>query len=334
MTTTSGAVTILFTDLVESTEVISRAGDEQARTILRAHREMLLEAARTHGGRGVKWTGDGLMVSFTSTAAAVRAAVAMQRSTRGPVDGERLRIRVGINVGEALEDESDYIGASVVIARRLCDAADAGQIICSDLVAGMLRGRRGFEFVRLGELELKGIPDPVPSFEVAYDVGPRRLPARTPFVGRTQELSALIRLGESARKGSGALALVSGEPGIGKTRIAEEIAAAFVADGGLVLWGACHEGDWSPPFEPFVQALDAYVDAAPPDVVRAEIGPMAGVLSQLSSGVRRAFPDARTPLPVQPDEERYRLAEAVMRFLETTSTRAPVLVVLEPPCWT
>jgi class 3 adenylate cyclase len=333
VTVISGAVTILFTDLVESTEVISRAGDEQARTILRAHREMLQEAARAHGGRDVKWTGDGLMVSFTSTAASVRAAVAMQRSTRGPVDGERLRIRVGINVGEALTDEDDYIGASVVIARRLCDAAAAGQILCSDLVAGLLRGRRGFEFGHIGELELKGIPDPVSAFEVAYDVGPRRLPARSPFVGRTQELSTLIRLGETARRGSGALALIAGEPGIGKTRIAEEVATAFAADGGVVLWGACHEGEWSPPFEPFVQALDAYVDATPADVLRSEIGPVAGVLSQLSSGVRDAFPDALPPAPVQPDEERYRLAEAVMRVLDAVSARAPVLVVLDDLHW-
>jgi class 3 adenylate cyclase len=332
-TTTSGAVTILFTDLVESTEVISRAGDEQARAILRQHRETLQEAARAHGGRDVKWTGDGLMVSFTSTAAAVRAAVAMQRSTRGPVDGERLRIRVGINVGEALEDEADYIGASVVIARRLCDRAEGGQILCSDLVAGMLRGRRGFEFARLGELELKGIPDPVPTFEVAYDVGPRRLPARTPYVGRTQELSTLIRLGESARQGAGALALVAGEPGIGKTRIAEEVASAFTAEGGLVLWGACHEGEWSPPFGPFVQALDNYVDTVPADVARREIGSLAGVLGQLSAGVRTAFPDALPPPPVQPDEERYRLAEGVMSFLETVSERAPVLVVLDDLHW-
>jgi class 3 adenylate cyclase len=62
-TTTSGTVTILFTDLVDSTEVISRAGDEQARAILRTHRESLQEAARAHGGRDVKWTGDCLMVT-------------------------------------------------------------------------------------------------------------------------------------------------------------------------------------------------------------------------------------------------------------------------------
>ncbi len=340
MTTTSGirptpggAVTILFTDLVDSTEVISRAGDEQARTILRTHRETLLEAARAHGGRDVKWTGDGLMVSFTSTAAAVRAAVAMQRSTRGPVDGERLRIRVGINVGEALEDETDYVGASVVIARRLCDAAQGGQILCSDLVAGLLRGRRGFEFVRRGDFDLKGIPEPVSAFDVVYDVGPRRLPARTPFVGRTQELSTLIRLGESAQAGTGAVALVSGEPGIGKTRIAEETATTFGSDGGLVLWGACHEGEWSPPFGPFVQALDTYVTSTALDVLQREIGPLAGVLGQLSSGVRAAFPDATPPPPVQPDEERYRLAEAVMRFLEAASERAPVLVVLDDLHW-
>jgi tetratricopeptide (TPR) repeat protein len=273
------------------------------------------------------------MVSFGSTAAAIRAAIAMQRAARGPLDGEHLSIRVGINVGEALEDESDYVGASVVIARRLCDAAAGGQILCSDLVAGLLRGRRGFEFARVGELELKGIPEPVSAFEVVYDVGPRRLGSRTPYVGRSEELSALLRLAESARAGDGAVALVSGEPGIGKTRIAEEVAEAFAASGGLVLRGASHEGDWSPPFEPFVQILGTYVESTPRAAIDTELTRHASLLSQLSAAVREAFPDAVAPPAVQPDEERYRLAVAMSELLEAVSERTPILVLLDDLHW-
>ena len=93
----SGLVTILFTDLVGSTELLSRAGDEEAQRIFRAHRRLLSDAVATHGGHEVKWLGDGLMVGFPSAAAAVGCAVAMQQASRRPVHGERLAIRVGLS---------------------------------------------------------------------------------------------------------------------------------------------------------------------------------------------------------------------------------------------
>src|SRR5687768_8663093 len=92
--TEQAVVTLLFTDLVGSTELLSRTGDEQAQRIFRAHHDLLSEAAAAHGGQEVKWLGDGLMVAFASAAGALRAAIAMQQSSRRPVEGERLSIRV------------------------------------------------------------------------------------------------------------------------------------------------------------------------------------------------------------------------------------------------
>jgi class 3 adenylate cyclase len=185
----SGLVTILFTDLVGSTELLSRAGDEEAQRIFRAHHDLLAETATAHGGEEVKWLGDGLMVAFPSAADALSAAVAMQQAARRAVAGEHLAIRVGLNAGEALRDAADYFGTTVVVAKRLCDRAGAGQILCSDLVAGLLGGRPGFVFSELGKQELKGVPAPVGTLEVRYeaDVAPG-LPARLPFVGREAEL--------------------------------------------------------------------------------------------------------------------------------------------------
>src|SRR5437899_4113576 len=93
----SGLVTILFTDLVGSTELLSRAGDEEAQRIFRAHHTLLAETAAAHGGAEVKWLGDGLMGAFLSAADALRCAVAMQQASRRPVAGEQLAIRVGLN---------------------------------------------------------------------------------------------------------------------------------------------------------------------------------------------------------------------------------------------
>lgn len=130
------------------------------------------------------------MVAFTSAADAVRAAVAMQQASRRPVAGERLAIRVGLNAGEALRDAVDYFGTSVVVARRLCDRAEAGQILCSDLVAGLLAGQSSFAFSEVGPIELKGVPRPVAVSEVGYEAqAPTGLAGWVPCVGRDAELA-------------------------------------------------------------------------------------------------------------------------------------------------
>lgn len=158
MTARAQTVTILFTDLVGSTELLQRAGDEQAQRIFKAHHRLLREAVESHGGHEVKWLGDGLMVAFDSTVDAVKCAIAMQQASRRPTAGERLEIRAGLNVGEAFVDESDFFGTSVVVARRLCDSGGAGAIRASDIVMRLLDGRGdGLQTKDLGMLDLKGI---------------------------------------------------------------------------------------------------------------------------------------------------------------------------------
>src|SRR5207244_959790 len=125
-----------------------------------------------------KWLGDGLMVAFPSAADAVGCAIEMQRASRRPVAGEELAVRVGLNAGEALRDVDDYFGTPVVVARRLCDRAEGGQILCTETVAGLLAGRAGFTFIELGKLALKGVPEPVAACEVRYELAPaQELPA-------------------------------------------------------------------------------------------------------------------------------------------------------------
>ena len=122
----AATTTILFSDLVGSTELLDRAGDEDAQRLFKAHYQLLRDAVSQHGGAEVKSLGDGLMVAFASAADAVRCAIAMQQMSRRPVNGEHLAIRVGLNAGDALRDEGDYFGTAVVAARRLCDRARPG----------------------------------------------------------------------------------------------------------------------------------------------------------------------------------------------------------------
>src|SRR4030095_1872910 len=187
-------VTLLFTDLANSNELLHRVGDERAQRVLRAHRQLLRDALAVHGGEAVKWLGDGLMTLFSSVADAVRCGITMQQQARRPAAGERLGLRIGLHVGEVLPDDGDYIGTPVVLARRLCEEATAGQILCSGVVLDLLRGRQVFRFADVGALALKGFPDPVPAHEVTYE--PEDAAARlgqTPLTSRTVELARRAR---------------------------------------------------------------------------------------------------------------------------------------------
>src|SRR5262245_39366949 len=329
-----GPVTVLFTDLVSSTELLHRVGDEQALRVLRAHQRLLRDAVAVHGGQEVKWTGDGLMATFASSADAVRCAVAMQQTTRGRAAGERLAMRAGLHVGEVLRDESDWVGASVVVARRLCDRAAAGQILCSALVVELLGGRRALRFGEVGALELKGLATPVVAYEVHYDRDdPAAVLRHTPFTGRVAELARLERRFEEARGGRGGVAMVVGEPGIGKTRTLEEFAETARAAEAVVLWGRCYEGEAARPYGPFVEALTEYVRSASPEMLRADLGLGAAPLGRLVPGLRERLPDLAEPAPLEPYEERVRLLDAVTQFLLALATRVPTVLVLDDLHW-
>src|SRR5262245_41868264 len=331
----STPVTLLFTDLVDSTELLQRVGDERAHRILRAHRQMLQEAIASHGGEEVKWLGDGLMATFASVADAVRCAITMQQQARRPAAGERLVLRVGLDVGEALADDGDVVGTPVVVARRLCDEATAGQILCSGVVVELLRGRQAFRFADVGARALKGFPDPVPAYAVAYEPedAAARL-AQTPFTGRTAELARLTQRLDEARGGRGGVVLVMGEPGIGKTRTLEELAERVRPQGTLVLWGRCYEGEAGRPYGPFAEALGDYARTAAAEALEADLGSGAGPLGRLVPVVRERLPELPEPVALEPYEERVRLLDAVTQFLLALAARVPVVLVLDDLHWT
>jgi class 3 adenylate cyclase/tetratricopeptide (TPR) repeat protein len=334
MAAISQTVTILFTDLVNSTELMQRAGDEDAQRIFKAHYQVLREAVAANGGAEVKSLGDGLMVAFNAAADAVRCAINMQQASRRAVSGEHLAIRVGLNVGDALRDEGDLFGTPVVVARRLCDSAAAGQIRASAAVAHVLAGRQAFSFRDLGALELKGITEPVPACEVVFERDePNALLARTPFVGRSVEVARLRTRFEDAKAGRGGLVMLVGEPGIGKTRTSDEFAEWVEASGGRVLRGRCFEGDWAPPYGPFGEAIERYARDADVDELREDLGTGAGPIARLVPALREPLGDLPEPETLKPDEERFRLLDAVAQFLHRACVRAPLVLFLDDLHW-
>jgi class 3 adenylate cyclase/pimeloyl-ACP methyl ester carboxylesterase len=162
----SGLRTVLFTDLVGHTEMMSRLGDERGRAVLREHEAITRNVLKTYGGTEVKTMGDGFMASFGSVTRAVECAIALQRAF-AEREGEPLSVRVGLNAGEPIEEEGDLFGATVILASRIAAKAGAGAILVSDNVRSLSAGK-GFLFADRGEFVAKGIEEPVQVYEVRW----------------------------------------------------------------------------------------------------------------------------------------------------------------------
>lgn len=162
---------------------------------------------------------------------------------------------------------------------------------------------------------------------------PSRLgfPPAVGFFGRNAELQRLADRYAAAAAGSGGLVVVAGDPGMGKTRLIEEVAGQVTKHGARVLWGQCYEGDWTPPYAAFAEALGS--NLGDPDRVRADLGGGGPALGQLVPELRRLLPDLPQAVPLSPDEERFRLIDAAGQYLVASSRRTPIVICLDDLQW-
>jgi class 3 adenylate cyclase len=161
--------TILFTDVVASTPMLTELKDAKMREVMRDHDDVLAAAVVGHGGRVIKTMGDAFMAEFSVPSAAVEAAIEAQRNICARFEGADVpvRLRIGINAGEPIDEDGDLHGISVVIAKRLESAADASGILISDVVKQAVAGKE-FEFEDRGLLALKGLDEPVRAWAVRW----------------------------------------------------------------------------------------------------------------------------------------------------------------------
>jgi class 3 adenylate cyclase len=334
--------TVLFTDLVGSTELLSRLGESTFDALRRAHFAALRTSIEGTGGMEVKTTGDGLLATFSSAADAVCCAVKMQQAVdvHRRTAGVPLAIRVGLSLGDVSFEDGDVFGTPVVEAARLVGAARGGQIVASGVVRLVAGGRCPATFADLGPLELKGLPAPVLACEVTWEPNPipsAPLPAllsrpERVFVGRETEMQQLDRCWREGTAGQLRLVLVAGEPGVGKTRLAAELAARAHAEGATVLAGRCDE-DLGVPYQPFVEALRHLVDHASAADLPDRLGRYGGELARLVPELGDLLPNLPRPLHSDPETERFRLFDAVAAWLAAVSVHEPVLLVLDDLQW-
>ncbi|WP_066972719.1 BTAD domain-containing putative transcriptional regulator [Mycobacterium sp. 852002-50816_SCH5313054-b] len=347
------AVTFLLTDIEGSTAAWEAEAGAMAVALAR-HDELVEQVVTSRGGRLIKTRGEGdaTFSVFERPSAAAAAAIELQDAiVHEPwALSEPMRVRVALHTGEAELRDGDYFGRSVNRAARLRSLAVGGQILCSGATAELVIDSLPdhVALADLGRRELRNLARPEHVFElrlstagdhpepVSPDVPMERptLPAVLagpgPFVGRGNELQRLFSVWQKALAGGTNAALIAGEPGVGKTRLAGEWSRQAYDQGALVIYGRCDE-DLGAPYQPFAEALRALLPCLGAGGLRGLRGVEA--LLALVPGLTDILPDLAAPTRADPDTERYALFDAVVAVLGVASANAPVVLILDDLHW-
>jgi len=156
---------------------------------------------------------------------------------------------------------------------------------------------------------------------------------RNAFVGRQREMAELRSALEDTLAGQGRIVMLVGEPGIGKTRTAQELASYAQQRGARVLWGWCYEEGGAPPYWPWVQPIRAYVQQSVPDQLRLEMGPGAADIAEIVPEIRAKLTGLESPPELEPEQARFRLFDSITTFLKNAAQSQPLMLVLDDLHW-
>jgi class 3 adenylate cyclase/tetratricopeptide (TPR) repeat protein len=334
-------LTILVTDVEGSTELRGRFGDQIADEILALHEDIVRRNITANAGREVVFLGDGMLAAFPTPPDAVRAAIGIQReldqySRANPA--RKVRVRIGIHEGEVTEREGRMYGQAVHAAARVMAQGSGGEILASLGTRDAATSEARFE--DRGLFWLKGFPERWRLYEVEWREGEDAADApgpagRTRLIERDPERADLRRKVQAALGGEGRLVLVSGEAGVGKTRLLLEVDAEAQAKGMRVLAGHALEAEGArTAYLPFVEILESALTSSRSTLeVREALGDAAAEISRIVPTLRRLFPDIAPPLELPPEQARRYLWVSLEEFLERATRDRPLLLVLEDLHW-
>ncbi|HEY2180602.1 MAG TPA: AAA family ATPase [Solirubrobacteraceae bacterium] len=342
--------TILLTDMVGSTHLARTVGPVHADQLREEHFTLLRDAITACQGKEVKNTGDGLMVAFASASSAVRCAVSMQElvERRYRRAEQCVHVRIGLGAGEATVKDGDYFGMPSIVAARLCAQAPSDGILISGLAKALAGRCEGIDFQSAGPLELRGLSEPVEVFSVSWAplaeeataAAQGRWPLPTllrsvpqaSYVGRVKERALIEEMRGLTRDGQRQVLLLSGEPGIGKTRLSSYTARSAHGEGFAVCWGGCSE-DFAVPYEPWIEVCSQLVEHAPDELLQRHCRRHGGELGRLVQELSKRVEDLPQPQSSDPDTERYLLFSAVAGLVERVAGSVPVCMVLDDMHW-
>ncbi|HEX5906998.1 MAG TPA: AAA family ATPase, partial [Propionibacteriaceae bacterium] len=336
-------LTIMMTDIVGSAALRRAQGDRDADDILRLQAEIVHDKVIAFGGSVRKSLGDGFLISFPSTVAAVSAAAAIQRALHeyNLANPQRtVEIRIGIHVGQVAERDGDLLGQAVHVTARVMAEAAGGQILTSDDVRKHAEPQVDWSFLDSGLFWLRGFPERWRLYKVSWngttaDARTTAASARlTPFVERDAERAMLRRLVDGTLVGHGRLALIAGEPGVGKSRLVAEICDEAQMRGMQVLTGHCVEMSGAPPYLPYVEMIEqAISNPRSPLALRQALGDVAPEIARIAPALRRVFPDIPPPVEVPAELARRYVWNSLSEFVGRAAQGQPLLLVLEDLHW-
>jgi class 3 adenylate cyclase/tetratricopeptide (TPR) repeat protein len=344
--------TFLIADVRGYTRFTLEHGDEEAARLALRFAELTEEIVAAREGRVIELRGDEALAVFSSARRALRASMELQARFVGAAAADPsllLKVGIGLDSGEAIPVAGGYRGAALNLAARLCSLAGPGEVLASEAVMHLARKVEGLEYAERGTVQLKGfhdlvkvieiVPSPTTPSPAMHDVGivrERRLAiggflGALPeglLTGRETELGRILSAANAVAQGGGRLVLLSGEPGVGKTRLAQEVTLAVRNRGFLVATGRCYESHQTVPFYPYLEALTAAY-AHGPGAPRDEVARRWSVLGRLlpNQGI--------TPPPASSDGQvdQQRLFWAVSGFLQAIAAEQPLALMLDDLHW-
>jgi adenylate cyclase len=349
-------VTVLFADLVGFTSRSDASDPEEVREMQRAYFEAVAAEVQRYGGTVEKYIGDAVMALYGAPQAhdddaerALHAALGIRAAVAGLASA--LEVRIGVNTGEVVggagsgpqAHEYPVTGDAVNVAARLQQAAEPGEIVVGPTTRRL--AAEAFDFAPLPPLELKGKAEPVEAWRLgrALPVRPRVRGGEAPLVGRRREQLLLESALESAQDGHGLIVGVSGEAGIGKSRIALELRHRAEAEGFGTTWAAALSYASTFPFHLVSALADALLPRSPaapmrdalaqalPDADPEARDRWAAVLADLAG---EADAEQRARLAEATPEARQRLlVQALSALLLARAAARPQLIVLDDLHW-
>jgi class 3 adenylate cyclase len=357
-------LTVMFSDLVDSTALSARFDPEDLCEVIAAYHRAVAEIVTRLEGFVSRYMGDGVLVYFGYPQAheddaerAVRAGLGVIDAVgRLDVKSAELQARVGIAtglvvvgdlIGEGSAQEQSVVGETPNLAARLQALAQPNAVI----IAAGTRRLVGdlFEYHDLGTVDVKGIAAPVPAWQVLRPSAvvsrfeALRGAALSPLVGRDEEIDLLLRRWERAKSGDGQVVMVSGEPGIGKSRLMAELEDRLRAQAYIRLRYFCSPYNQDSALFPFIDQLGRASGFARDDPPVAKLGKLEALLSDaapaeedvaLIADLLSLPASERRPLPdLSPQRKKQRTLEALIRQLEGLARQQPVVMVFEDAHW-
>jgi len=364
-------LTVMFCDLVDSTKLASQLDPEDYREVVRAYQAACTEVIQRYDGYIAQYLGDGLLVYFgypqSHEAEAQRAVYTglgilntlKQLNTRLEQDkGIRLALRTGIHtglvvvgdIGTGAKQEQLALGETPNVAARIQGLADPDTVVISEATYRLIQGY--FDCTSMGEQSLRGASQSIPVYQVLQESGVQsRLDVAstrglTPLVGREQEIGLLLERWEQAKDGQGQVVLLSGEAGIGKSRLVR-VLREHVADEPHTRW-ECRSSPYyqNTALYPLIDLLQRALQWHQDDSPDARLEKLEHLLSQYRLPLEETIslfapllslpiPDDRyPPLHLSPQRQRQKTLESIVAILLELAKREPVLFILEDLHWT